>query len=110
MIEQTILSGLLHDEDYTRKVIPFLKTEYFDDLTDRYIFEVVRNYVDEYNVLPTKQAIKVIFDTNDKISEDQYNLIVDKIDSYNYEPNTDIEWLVDNTEKFCQDRAVYNAV
>ena len=110
MIEQTILSALLHDEEYTRKVIPFIKTEYFEDLTDRYIFDVIKDYIDEYNSLPTKQALKISFDTNDRISEDQFKIICEKIDGYVYEPNTDIDWLTDNTEKFCQDRAVYNAV
>ena len=47
---------------------------------------------------------------NDRISEDQFKLICEKIDGYVYEPNTDIDWLTDNTEKFCQDRRVYNAV
>ena len=110
MIEQTILCALLHDEEYTRKVIPFIKTEYFEDLTDRYIFDVIKDYIDEYNSLPTKQALKISFDTNDRISEDQFKLICEKIDGFVFEPNTDIDWLTDNTEKFCQDRAVYNAV
>ena len=110
MIEQTILCALLHDEEYTRKVIPFIKTEYFEDLTDRYIFDVIKDYIDEYNSLPTKQALKISFDTNDRISEDQFKLICEKIDGFVFEPNTDIDWLTDKTEKFCQDRAVYNAV
>lgn len=110
MIEQTILSGLVNNEEYTRKVIPFIQSEYFEDLNDRQIFDSIKSYIDEYNGLPTKQALKIAFDQNDRITEDQLKQIFDKVDSFEYEPHTDLDWLVDSTEKFCQDRAVYNAV
>ena len=63
MIEQTTQSTFLHDEEYTRKVIAFIKTEFFEDLADRYIFDVIKDYIDEYNSLPTKQALKIPFDS-----------------------------------------------
>jgi replicative DNA helicase len=110
MIEKTILSGLVYNEDYTRKVIPFLKSEYFDDLSERTVYETIRNFIDEYNSLPTKDAIILGVDEKTSVNEDQFKTITTLIGELEYDPKTDIDWLIDKTEKFCQDKAVYNAV
>ena len=110
MIEKTILSGLLYNEDYTRKVVPFLKTEYFDDLTDRHVFESIRDFLDEYNALPTKDAIRIGADSSRNLSEEQFKTVVETVNELSYDEKTDVDWLVDQTEKFCQDKAVFNAV
>ena len=71
MIESTILGGLLNNEEYTRKVLPFLMTDYFDNYSERLVYETVDNYVNEYNGLPTKDALRIIIDENSSINETQ---------------------------------------
>src|SRR6056300_509173 len=110
MIESTILSGLLFNEEYTRKVLPFLKDEYFDSQSDKTIYKEIVGYVDQYNGLPTREALRIAISEKDNLNEDQYKTIMQSIDSLDYDQKTDIDWLVDKTEKFCQDKAVYNAV
>ena len=110
MIESTILGGLLNNEEYTRKVLPVLMTDYFDNYSERLVYETVDNYVNEYNGLPTKDALRIIIDENSSINETQYSEAVSIIDKLEYDEKTDLDWLVDKTEKFCQDKAVYNAV
>ena len=73
MIESTILAGLLNNEEYTRKVLPFLTTDYFDNYSERLVYETVDNYVNEYNGLPTKDALRIIIDENSSINETQYS-------------------------------------
>ena len=76
MIENAILSGLIHNEEYTRKVIPFLKDEYFDDHNDRIIFNEIRSYIDTYNGIPTKDALSIAMGESDNLSEDQFRLLL----------------------------------
>ena len=110
MIENAILSGLIYNEEYTRKVIPFLKDEYFDDHNDRIIFNEIRSYIDKYNGLPTKDALLIAMGESDRLSEEQFKTIVDSVNDFSYDEKTDLDWIVDKTEKFCQDKAIYNAV
>ena len=109
MIEKLILSNLIHNEDYVRKVLPYIKAEYFPDFSERTTFNCIVDFFDKYNKPPTKEALNVMLSNFDKFSEDQYKGAVDMVQSF--EPSDDsIEWLVDQTEKFCQDKAVYNAI
>lgn len=110
MIEKTILSGLIYNETYIRKVIPFLKDEYFDNLDEKLIFQNIKTYVDKYNGLPTKEALRIAVEENEKLNEDRYKSVNIAIDNLEYDSNTDIEWIVEKTEKFCQDKALYDAV
>lgn len=110
MIESTILSNLLSNENYTRKVLPFLKTEYFADNSEVVVFNEIAQYIDKYNGLPTKEAIRIAIDERDNLNEEQYKQVTNLIDGLQADPNSDIDWLVDKTEKFCQDKAIYNAV
>ena len=110
MIETTILSGLLENEQFTRKVLPFLKDDYFTDHSDRLVFEMARDYIQKYNVNPTKDALKIDLEKKEHLNEDGFKEAHQTIDSLEFDPNTNIDWLVDETEKFCQDRAIYNAV
>ena len=110
MIENTILSGLLYNEQYARKVLPFLKDEYFDDPAYKSVHNEVQSYVDKYNNLPTKEAIRIATDERDNINDEQFSSISNLVDSLEYDNKTDLDWLVDKTEKFCQDKAVFNAV
>ena len=110
MIENTVLAGLLHNEDYMRRVVPFLSEEYFGDFTDKTIFKSIVKYISDYNGIPTREALRISIEEKDNISDDQYKTIVETINALEYDEKTDIDWIVDKTEKFCQDKAVFNAV
>jgi replicative DNA helicase len=110
MIETTVLAGLLHNEDYMRRVVPFLSEEYFGDFTDKTIFKSIVKYISDYNGIPTREALRISIEEKDNISDDQYKTIVETINALEYDEKTDIDWIVDKTEKFCQDKAVFNAV
>ena len=110
MLEQTILSGLLHNEDYMRRVVPFLTDDYFDDFSEKSVYKSIIGYISDYNGVPTKEALRISIEEKSNISDDQYQSISQIITALDYDEKTDIEWLVDKTEKFCQDKAIYNAV
>lgn len=109
-IEKVIFSNLIMNQDYGRKVIPFLKDEYFSDYTDKNVFKLVDEYVKKYNSFPTKEALLIDLRNLDNISQETYDKSKEMIDSLSTDDNTKIEWLVDQTEKFCQEKAVYNAI
>ena len=107
-IEYSILSSLLHNEEYARKTLPFIKSEYFSG-NERIIYQAIENFVQQYNNVPSKQALAIELDKNDNISDTQYEEVSQYVDSF--EPfEADQQWLVDQTEQFCQDKAVYNAI
>lgn len=110
MIEQTILSGIALNEDYMRKVIPFLDSDYFENVDDRYLYQKIKDFIEKYNGLPTKEALKISIDNDGVLNEDRYKNVINKIDSFEYNPKTDLNWLVDTTEKFCKERALINAI
>jgi replicative DNA helicase len=110
MIESAVLAGLLHNENYMRRVIPFLSEEYFDDFAEKTLYKTVATYIETYNGVPTKDALKLVIGEKTNLNDDQFKSIVTLIDSLSYNDKTDMEWLVDTTEKFCQDKAIYNAV
>lgn len=109
MIEQTIFSNLLYNEDYARKVIPFLRKEYFQSRTDQTLFDLIVNFVDKYNNFPTKSALSVEAGNVANLTEDEHDRLIKTIEELNDQPS-DVQWLIDNTEKFCQDKAIYNAI
>lgn len=109
MIQTLILKNLMENENYTRKVIPFLKKEYFEG-PHRFIFDEMAKFVAKYNKLPTATAMMVEFD-NQGYNDDIYaecGEVLSSIQELN-ERQTD-EWLIENTEKFCQDRAIHIAI
>ena len=110
MIETTILSGLIHNEDYARKVLPFVKSEYFHDKNEQVVYKAIIDYVEKYNGLPTKEALNISIGELKDLNQQQYSEVGKLIGSLHYDEKTDVTWLVDKTEKFCQDKAVYNAV
>ena len=109
MIEKTVLSHLVYDEEYTRRTLPFLKTEYFQNPTERLIFDLVDSYVKVYNDIPSKEALLIELDKKDSLNESAFNSAVEYIASIEKD-ESNLEWLVDTTEKFCQDKAIYNAI
>ena len=109
-IEQTIFSNLLYNEDYGRKVIPFLKEEYFTDYGDKIVFELISEYVKKYNAFPSKEAMAIDLTNKNGLGEESFRNIADTISKFDRDVDTKIEWLLDQTEKFCQEKAIYNAI
>jgi replicative DNA helicase len=108
-IENTILASLFFKEDYTRKVLPFIKEEYFGNRVEQLVFGEVFKFVEKYNNLPTKNAIEIELNSRRDINEEELQHIKDYIVAIE-DSDTDIKWLLETTEKFCKDRAVHNAV
>ena len=108
-LETTILNNLFFQEDYARKVLPFLKEDYFPLRTDKILFTEIYKFVQKYNNLPTKESISIELGQRKDINEDEINTLKDNINSIT-KLDSDPKWLLDVTEKFCKDRAVHNAV
>lgn len=109
MIEKTVLTHLVYNEEYTRRTIPFLKPEYFQNPTERLVFDLIDSYIKTYNDLPSKEALRIELDKKDSLNESAYKSATEYVDSFQKE-ESNIEWLIDTTEKFCQDKAIYNAI
>jgi replicative DNA helicase len=107
-IEKTILSNLLHNEEYCRKVVPFIKTEYFTDQYERIVSEELLKFFTEYNK-PASLEILAIQIGKRKLHRDQIDGIEKYINELNFRTDND-EWLLKNTESFCKKQAVYNAI
>ncbi len=110
MIENTILAHLLTNETYARKVLPFIKLEYFQDNSHKLIYKTVASYLEKYNVLPSKEAVVIDLNKVNGLSSDMHETTQAKVNGLQADVLTDMVWLVDQTEKYCQDRAVYNAI
>ena len=108
-IERTALSQLVCNEEYARKVLPFLKGDYFSDRTERTVFEEIQKFVDKYKNVPTQTSLEIeVADRND-LNESDYKKVIEVIKTLE-STEVDFDWLVDTTEKFCKDKAVYNAI
>jgi replicative DNA helicase len=109
MIEKTILSHLIFNEPFARKALPFLKDEYFQNQPDKVLYRLISDYVQKYNNTPTKEVLFLELNNKDGLSETTFKDTKRLIEDLQTE-NTDINWLLDSTEKFCQEKAVYNAI
>ena len=108
-LQQTILRNLLTNDSYMRKVAPFLSPEYFEGVY-KGLFKEFTNYIAKFNNLPSKEALKIEIDAADRLSDDHYRVAMEILpDIFKY-AEEDLTWLVERTEKWCQDRAVFNAV
>ena len=105
MLDTVILVNLVKNEQYVRKVLPFIRPEYFSDGDHKYAFEQIKNYIEKYNSPPTVEAMSIAFDR----ATDEQRTLLKTIFEYEQEPQ-ELQWLVDETEKFCKDKAVFNAV
>jgi len=108
-IEEIALSKLILEEDYCRKVLPFIKDEYFDMFTNRVLFETIQEYIGEYDVSPEPNALKIEIEKRRDITEESYKEIetfLDNLDRDHYNE----DWLMETTEKWCKERAVYLAL
>ena len=108
-IEQVILENLIYSEQYVRKVIPFLKASYFMNNEDQRVFTIIRDFVEKYNNPPNKQAIILSLNEDKTLNEDTHKKCSDLLDSLT-EDKPDKKWLIDETEKFCKDKALYLGV
>jgi replicative DNA helicase len=108
-IEQTIISSLFFKEDYTRKVLPFIKEEYFGNRVEQLLYGEIFKFVEKYNNLPTKDAMLIELGSRKDINEEELNHLKDYVVAVE-NTEADEQWLTETTEKFCKDRAVHNAV
>jgi len=111
-LEQTILKTLIYNEDYLRKVLPFLKSDYFSDSVEKVLYHEITSFTETYNNSPSIEAISIAIKERRNLTADE----VERCETYlqeievNSKTEAEIQWLVDKTEKFCQEKAIYNAV
>ena len=108
-IESTIISNLFFNEDFTRKALPFIQSEYFSNAEERTLFNEIEKFVENYKNLPTKDTILIELNNRKDLNEDQLKNLRQLVSSASDE-QVDLQWLLDTTEKWCKDRAVHNAV
>jgi len=109
-VEQLIFKNILGNEEYARKAIPFLKSDYFHDNNDKTIFNLIDNHVKKYNTLPTLESMRIDLAGRDGISDEAFKRAKETIDTLSGDVEPNLPWLLDQTEKFCQDKAIYNAI
>ena len=110
MLEKTILSNLIYNEEYCRKVFPYIKEEYFDENSLKKIFSTYSEYVNQYREPPSIEALKISMDNRKDLNEQAYKEVNAVIDELKVDDKTNQEWLVAETEKFCQDKDLYNSI
>jgi len=108
-IEFLILRNLIFNEEYTRKVIPFIKDEYFEEQKQKIIFQEISSFIEKYNKLATKEILSIEVEKRSDINDSLFKEIVDIISSFEDEVG-ELQWLIDSTEKWCRDRAIYLAL
>ena len=110
-IEQIILKNLFKNEQFVRKTLPFLKSEYFQERIEKIVFEEVQSYVLKYNNLPSFEAINISLTQRDNLFEEDFrqsNELIDNLQAS--DDSSKLEWLIELTEKFCQEKALHNAI
>jgi len=110
MLEKTILSNLVFNEDYYRRVYPYIKQDYFEDSDLKKVFDTYSTYVEQYKEPPSVEALKISIDKRKDLNENSYKNVMTHVDDLKVDGNTNIEWLVSETEKFCQDRDLFNSI
>ena len=108
-VEFLILRNLLHNEDYVRKVIPFIKSEYFEDTNQKIVFEEILSFIEQYNQPATKEVLCIEVEKRKDINDTSFKEIVHLIQNLDDVP-IELDWLIDTTEKWCRDRAIYIAL
>ena len=108
-IEQTILSNLLHNEEYARKVLPFVNKRYFSERKEAIIFEEYQNFFDKYNKPITKEILAIEVSNRKDLTDKEYNEFSDYINKIE-SVSTNTDWLYNETESFCKKKAIYNAI
>ena len=110
-LEQKILKHLILDEEYTRKTLPFIKGEYFQESSEKLLFTEIESYVNKYNTMPTQEALAIEIDKRVNLTDDQHKKTIALVKQITIDPEvSDTKWLIDATEDFCQEKAIYNGI
>ena len=105
----TILNNLIHDEEYTRKVIPFIEEDYFEERSDKIVFEEITTFLKAYDSLPSKEVLQIEVGKRTDLTQDEFQSTEQLINSLG-ESQYEQEWVLDTTEAWCKERAIYNAL
>ena len=105
-LEVIVLKNLVYNQEYCRKVLPFIKPEYFETHEERVVFEEINKYVQEYQTQPPLNAVAIECERRTDLSQDGFQKILDLLKTFT-EDKVDYEWLINTSEKWCKDRAVY---
>ncbi len=108
-IENLILRNLVFNEDFSRKVLPFIKSEYFGDTSDRIIYEKISDFILKYDKLPTKESLLITISKDDKLSDTIENSAKETVITLE-KSSVDLQWMLEQTESWCKDRALYLAL
>ena len=111
-IETLILKNLIHNDEYARKVLPFLNKTYFEEHRDKLLYEHIDEFINKYNNLPTKEALVIELE-NSTLNDSEFDSVTElltHVENQYTDDTPDIQWLLETTERFCQDKAIYNAV
>jgi KaiC/GvpD/RAD55 family RecA-like ATPase len=109
-LENTILANVIFNREYFSKVFPFIKEEYFDDNSSKKIFNSVTQYVEKYGEPPSMEALKISLENRKDLNETLFKEISEKVDELKIDKDTSIDWLTNETERFCQDKDLYNSI
>ena len=109
-IETTILKHLLNDENYTRRSLPYLKAEYFSEKSDKFVFEAIDKFINKYNNMPTREALILEIDSGSNITDSDFESCKNTISELVVTEEENEDWLLETTEKFCQEKSLYNAI
>ena len=110
-LEQKILKHLILDEEYTRKTLPFIKGEYFQESSEKLLFAEIESYVNKYNTMPTQEALAIEIDKRINLTDDQHKKTIALVKQITIDSEvSDTKWLIDATEDFCQEKAIYNGI
>ena len=113
-LEDTILRNLLYNEEYARKTLPFFKDEYFVQFSDRVVFQEIKKYFDKYSNFPSKEALVIELNERNDLTEEHFlnttEILNEAEQTHQKEDRESLAWLLERSEKFCQDKALYNAI
>ena len=108
-VEGLVVTNLIHNQDFTRKTLPNIKQEYFEDYNNKIIFDELAKYFMEYDALPSKEALSIEIESREDLNETTFSELKTSLENMVEEPH-EIDWLVNTSEKWCRDRAIYNAL
>ena len=109
-VERTILGNLVHNDSYVRMTFPFLKSEYFMNNDEQVLFNLIGEHIEKYKNSPSKEVLHIMLNEKENLNEEAYKKVFKLIDEIGATEENNIEWLVNTTEKFCQEKAIYNAL
>jgi replicative DNA helicase len=111
-LEKTILKNLIYNDEYARKVVPFIRADYFSDINERNVFKEILEFTNKYKSPPTHESLVINFTESKSLTEPEVKSAISLLNEIHETRNepSDVNWLTDETEKFCQDKAIYNAI